>query len=87
MYCPYSDNGPIPEEVLEREAVTIFNIPDLVEMAKSRRHMIILVCGPSHTAEHRRKTQALRPLLENENLRVWTHLITDVGTARELLYS
>jgi len=87
LYCPYSDDGPLPEVALDREAVTIFKIPELVKMAKSGKHMIVLVCGPSHTKEHRRKTQALRPLLENENLRVWTHLIIDVETARELLDS
>lgn len=86
LYCPYSDNGPIPEDALDLEAVTIFNIPQLVDMAKISNHMIILICGPGYSAEHKRKTQALRPLLENEDLRVWTHLVTDVETASELLY-
>jgi DNA-binding transcriptional regulator LsrR (DeoR family) len=85
LYCPYSDEGPIPEDFLELEAVTIFNIKDLVKMAKN--HMVVLVCGPSHEKKSIRKTEALRPLLKNKDLRVWSHLITDVGTARELLDS
>ena len=85
LYCPYSDNGAISGIDLERTAVTIFNIDDLVHLAKHR--MVVLVCGPSHVEEGKRKTEALRPLLVNKDLRVWSHLITDVETARELLKS
>jgi len=83
LYCPYSDNGPIAEENLERFAVTLFNIEELVNLAKYQ--MVVLVSGPSHDKSGRRKTDALRPLLKNKDLRVWSHLITDVGTAHELL--
>jgi DNA-binding transcriptional regulator LsrR (DeoR family) len=86
LYCPYSDKGPIPVESLSLQAVTLFTIQDLVSMARNtQKHSIILVCGPSHAKEGKLKTKALKPLLENPNLRVWTHLITDMGTAQELI--
>jgi DNA-binding transcriptional regulator LsrR (DeoR family) len=86
LYCPYSDKGPIPAKALSLQAVTLFTIPDLVAMARnSQKHSIILVCGPTHDKEGKLKTKALKPLLENPNLRVWTHLITDMGTAQELI--
>jgi DNA-binding transcriptional regulator LsrR (DeoR family) len=86
LYCPYSDKGPIHAESLSLQAVTLFTIQDLVSMARNtQKHSIILVCGPSHAKEGKLKTKALKPLLENPNLRVWTHLITDMGTAQELI--
>jgi DNA-binding transcriptional regulator LsrR (DeoR family) len=85
LYCPYSDKGPIPAKALSLQAVTLFTIQDLVAMARnSQKHSIILVCGPTHS-NGKLKTEALKPLLENPNLRVWTHLITDMGTAQELI--
>jgi DNA-binding transcriptional regulator LsrR (DeoR family) len=85
LYCPYSENGPIPAKALSLQAVTLFTIPDLVAMARnSQKHSIILVCGPTHW-DGKLKTKALKPLLENPNLRVWTHLITDMGTAQDLI--
>jgi DNA-binding transcriptional regulator LsrR (DeoR family) len=88
LYCPYSDKGPILGKDLERFAVTLFNIEDLVNLAKDQiNHMVVLVCGPSHEKKSIRKTEALKPLLKNMDLRVWSHLITDVGTAHELLES
>jgi len=85
LYCPFSGQGPISGETLGLNAVTLFSIPDLVKMARSGKRSVILVCGPSHSADRKRKTAALAPLLKNSELRVWTHIIMDVGTAQELL--
>ena len=83
MYRPYSANGPILEEGNEQRAVTLFELDDFVRMSATRnKHVILLakscgLCGKS-------KATALRPLLANNTLRVWSELVMDVKTANEL---
>lgn len=83
QFRPYSANGPLQKKGLVR-AVTLFEIDELVQAAKTNRKKVVLIAGPCGECATP-KTAALRPLLENDDLRLWTHLITDAGTARELL--
>lgn len=83
QFRPYSKDGKL-DEVCPVRAVALFELEDLVEMAKKEDKYVVLVGGPCGECG-KLKTEALRPLLANEKLRLWTHLITDIRTANELL--
>lgn len=83
-WCPYSESGPIALQDGYR-AVSLFDIPELVELAKAPGKHVILIAGPSPSL--RTKAKALRPLMLEPTLRVFNHLITDVPTAMDLLRS
>ena len=65
-------------------AVTLFELEDFVRMADSKnKHVVLIarqcgVCGRTRAA-------ALRPLLTTPRLRVWSDLVMDEATARDLL--
>jgi hypothetical protein len=83
QYLPYSTTGPIGVASGVR-AVTLFELSELVEMVKSGNKHVVLVGGPcGHCGAS--KTEALRPLLEEPSLRVWSHLVVDAGTAEKLI--
>ena len=86
QFRPYSVNGPLPEDVCPVRAVTLFELHELVELAKDRANgkYVVLVAGPCGECGTTKKN-ALRPLLANDKLRLWTHLIVDARTAKELL--
>jgi hypothetical protein len=81
---PYTADGPVVEKGKELRAVTIFELKDLVQAAgEKNRHVILMarqcgICG-------RTRALALRPLLTNPNLKVFSTLVMDAATARELL--
>lgn len=83
QFRPYSPQGPILEEC-PVQVVTLFEINDLVKLAQQPDKFVVLVAAPCSEC-HRCKTEALRPLLENPHLRLWTHLVMDLDTARNLL--
>ncbi|MCS7237397.1 MAG: sugar-binding domain-containing protein [Thermoguttaceae bacterium] len=98
QFRPYSAAGPMDDHCGVR-AVTLLEISDLVEWANhtisaksfgdqgkqtGSFKYIVLVAGPCAECGEL-KTVALKPLLENEKLRVFTHLVTDVATAQDLL--
>ena len=84
QYRPYTADGPVVENGKELRAVTIFELKDLVQAASEKnRHVILMarqcgICG-------RTRAQALRPLLTNPNLKVFSTLVMDAATARDLL--
>ncbi|MDR0522763.1 MAG: hypothetical protein LBH00_13060 [Planctomycetaceae bacterium] len=86
QFRPYSADGPLPESVCPVRAVTLFELDELVQMANERKNgkYIVLVAGPCGECGESKK-HALQPLLANEKLRLWTHLIVDAKTAKELL--
>jgi len=86
QFRPYSAHGPLPESVCPVRAVTLFELDELVEIAKDRTKgkYVVLVAGPCGECGETKKS-ALLPLLANKNLRLWTHLIVDARTAKELL--
>jgi DNA-binding transcriptional regulator LsrR (DeoR family) len=85
QYLPLSRKGPIR---LDRgsgiRAVTLFELPDFVHMVESKEKYVVLVAGPCGVCG-RTKEDALRPLLEVDRLRIWSHLVTDAQTADRLL--
>ena len=84
QYRPYSAADPIQENCKEMRAVTLFELEDFVRMADSKdKHVVLIarqcgVCGKTRAA-------ALRPLLKSPHLRVWSDLVMDEATARDLL--
>jgi DNA-binding transcriptional regulator LsrR (DeoR family) len=83
QYLPYSTKAPITVGSGVR-AVTLFELADLVAMVRSGDKHVVLIGGPCGECAVS-KTEALRPLLEEPNLRVWSHLVLDSGTAEQLL--
>lgn len=83
QFRPYSSEGPVIDSCPVR-AVTLFELSDLVTRAQAEDKYVVLLAGPCGECG-RTKTDALLPLLTQPNLRVWSHLVTDLDTARELL--
>jgi DNA-binding transcriptional regulator LsrR (DeoR family) len=82
QYRPYSKDGPIKEEPGEMRAVTLFELDDFKQMAVTKNKHVLLIarqCGICGMT----RAKALRPLLTN--LRLWSELVLDEATARELL--
>ncbi|MGB9688777.1 hypothetical protein [Thermogutta sp.] len=85
QFRPYSASGPILEEC-PVQVVTLFEIEELVALAQQPNKYVVLIAGPCSECQ-RLKTDALRPLLTNPRLRLWTHLVMDLATAYDLLRS
>ena len=83
QFRPYSETGPLLEECPVR-AVTLFEINELVEMAKKDDRYVVIVAGPCGECGEP-KVDAIHPLLKQKTLRLWTHFVTDAQTARRLL--
>lgn len=85
QYRPYSPKGPLSSEASVR-AVTLYELDDLVQLAntKDQDKYVIVSSGPCARCG-RPRTDALRPLLLEPTLKVWTDLVMDVDTARELV--
>jgi hypothetical protein len=85
QFRPYSASGPIRQEC-PVQVVTLFEIEELVALAQQPNKYVVLIAGPCSECQ-RLKTDALRPLLTNPRLRLWTHLVMDLATAYDLLRS
>lgn len=83
QYSPFSADGPIPFPEGVR-AVTLFELDELKQLAERDGKYVVLVSGPCWKCRETR-THALRPLVANRRLKVWTHLVTDLRTAEELV--
>ncbi len=84
QFRPYSAEGPLNDACPVR-AVTLFELEELVEIAKGKSgKYVVLVAGPCGECGETKK-KALKPLVANEKLRLWTHLVLDARTAKELL--
>jgi hypothetical protein len=85
QFRPYSVDGPLPD-VCPVRAVTLFELDELVELASNPNNgkYVVLVAGPCGECGETKKV-ALEPLISNPKLRLWTNLITDTKTARDLL--
>ena len=84
QFCPYSWHGPLPQDSSDPDvmrAVTLFEIEDFVRMVQDGRY-VLLISGPTKKGT---KADALLPLLQQENLRVASHLCLDTVTAREVM--
>ena len=84
QYRGYSDDGPVIDRAKDLRAVTAFELEELVGIASHRDKHVLLIakqCGSCG----RTKAHALRPLLKVPKLRVFTSLVLDDKTARELV--
>ena len=84
QYRPFTADGPVKEAPKELRAVTVFELEDLVGLAEKRPREVILMvrqCGLCGRA----RAGALRALLSNPNLKVFSTLVMDAATARDLL--
>jgi len=84
QYRPYSEAGPLREQGEELRAVTLYELDDFVQIAEKKRKHVVLIarqCGLCGMT----RANALRPLLTNPKLRVWSELVIDVPTAKDLL--
>lgn len=83
QYRPYSATGPLADDIAIR-AVTLFDLPELVELASKADKAVILVAGPCGSCGKSR-SQALKPLLSEPSLAVWSHVVMDAQTAEDCL--
>jgi len=83
-YHPYSSKGPITDVSTTVKAVSLFDLEDLTQLAARNDKHVVVVAGPCGRCG-KTKTEALRPLLESPHLKVWTDVVMDFTTARELL--
>ena len=83
QYRPYSATGPIQQQTPTR-AVTLFELPELVKLAQQKDKHVILAAGPCGKCGRTRE-DALLPLMNNPQLKLWSHLVLDLGTAEQLV--
>jgi DNA-binding transcriptional regulator LsrR (DeoR family) len=83
QFRPFSATGPVVADHGIR-AVTLFELSELVELAQADDKFIVLLSAPCLKCGETR-ADALRYLLKVPELRAWTHLVTDVRTAADLL--
>ena len=84
QYRPYTAKGPVEEKPGDLRAVTLYELEDLVRIAGQKNKHVILIarqCGICGRA----RAQALQPLLTNPSLKVFSTLVMDAATAKELL--
>ena len=83
QYRPYSASGPIQQQMPTR-AVTLFELGELVKLAQQKDKRVILAAGPCGKCGRTRE-DALLPLMNNKQLKLWTHLVLDLSTAEQLV--
>lgn len=84
QYRPYSSTAPVTGDQEDFRVVTLFELEDLKHMARDADKSVILIARPCSLCKAT-KSRAMRPLLEKAQLRVFSHLVIDSGSARELL--
>ena len=86
QYRGYSEKGPITGDQEDFRVVTLFELDDLKHMATHGAKSVILIARPcSACSPPATKARAMGPLLTNPKLRVFSHLVIDSESARELL--
>jgi DNA-binding transcriptional regulator LsrR (DeoR family) len=86
QYRPFTSKGePIIEPPDVWRLATLFEIDELRELAQRKGKYVVLVSRPCPLCGHSR-AHGLRALLRAEP-RVFTHLVTDAGTAFDLLHN
>ncbi len=82
LFQPFSATGALTP--LSYRAVALFTFDELAEFSRRPGKHVVLIGGPCGACGAP-KTNALRPLLENERTRLWTRLIVDRDAAKALL--
>jgi hypothetical protein len=84
QYRPFTANGPVHETPDQLRAVTVFELEDLVNLARDRTKELILMARQCR-AWPRAHAGALRTLLRAPSLKLFSRLVLDRATAAELL--
>jgi DNA-binding transcriptional regulator LsrR (DeoR family) len=79
--CPFSKTG--PQRCHGLEPSTLFDLEEL-KLRRNKGKYLVLLCAPCVACGFS-KTPALEPILNHPTLHIWTHLVTDKGTAQELV--
>jgi DNA-binding transcriptional regulator LsrR (DeoR family) len=85
QYRPFTANGPVHETPDQLRAVTVFELEDLVHLARDRSKEVILMARQCRSCP-RAHAGALRALLRTPSLKLFSRLVLDAATARELLH-
>jgi DNA-binding transcriptional regulator LsrR (DeoR family) len=83
LYRPFSLTGPITIDT-DIRAMVVLELADLGRLAQTKDRHVVLLAGPCGKCKKPR-TSALKPLLEQQSLEVWSHMVVDMTTANELL--
>lgn len=84
QYHPYSEVAPIEADAAGARAVTLLELEELHDLAQAKNKHVVVIASPCATCKQP-KTEAVRPLLESPQLKVWTKLVLDMRTAKQLL--
>lgn len=82
LFQPFSSTGALTPK--SYRAVALFTFDELAAFSRRPGKHVVVIGGPCGACGAP-KTNALRPLLENENARLWTRLIVDRDAAKALL--
>ena len=82
LFQPFSATGALTPK--SYRAVALFTFDELAAFSRRPDKHVVVIGGPCGACGAP-KTNALRPLLENENSRLWTRLIIDRDAAKALL--
>ncbi|MBQ2788147.1 MAG: hypothetical protein IJE97_00815 [Thermoguttaceae bacterium] len=82
LFQPFSSTGALTPTPYR--AVALFTFDELAAFSRRPGKHVVVVGGPCGACGAP-KTNALRPLLENERARLWTRLIVDRDAAKALL--
>jgi DNA-binding transcriptional regulator LsrR (DeoR family) len=83
QYRLFSEKGPV-KETSSLRAVTLFELSELRELARQDGKYVVLISGPCDVCGETRE-EALRPVMSNDDLKVWSHLVCDLDTAEKLV--
>ena len=80
---PYSDRGPLPMD-RGMKPVTLFELDNLRALSHAEDKHVVLLCSPCGSCASS-KTEAMVPLMSEEALHIWNHLVIDADTASKLV--
>jgi hypothetical protein len=87
QFRPFSQTAPIVEGPDDLRGATLFELEELVHMSGQSDKEVILIARPCALClpPSRTRAHALLPLLTSDSLRVFSKLVMDSGTARDLV--
>jgi hypothetical protein len=83
QYRLYDQRGPLTEVGEELRSCTIFELSEFTEMVRNGGHVVLIArqCGACGMS----RGSALHPLFTVPTLKVWSHVVMDAASARDLL--
>ena len=84
QYRPFTKAAPVLERDKELRAVTLFELDEFVQLAKTKNRHVVLIARQCASCG-RNRAKAIHPLLRSPALKVWSEIVMDLSTANELL--